>query len=495
VIPAAPLDPGARPPVPESGGAIGTPHVAVFVTSAPDARWVVLCQPRVDTNGDGKIGMSVGYHGDMFGDAIDPYLVTGAGAGEKLDDYVASDKTGRYLAVLRGGKLVLIDTTSGKSTDLSALGADKTDDINPFGGHRAASFDDAGRRMTYIRVRGGRAPTSQASVIVVRDLATGAETEIDPGPGLLFRASIDPGGEWVAAQVVGADTDGNGKLELPLVRTSLSGRRCRGPIAIYGTYGRSGDAPELRVAPASGGVAKPAPDLLLPLGRGLLMRSAAGALSLLRTGQPPVDLAPASCGAKILHGDPTREQVVVACSSGVAAGGNLPLELHSPSIHRPLGASIAAPSRMEDNLRFRPARLVRLSGAGGATLLVDHARQSVVRVPADSEVLHVFEGRALLARGRALIVLDVETGREAKVGSLDGDRGSDAWSRAVSSVEANGGMARVGQLVIDLAGARAVGAISGEALAISTDGRVLLAARQGEDGLTYGPLKWQKPSP
>src|SRR5689334_16898306 len=91
---------GTKPTGPVESGPIGTDGAIVIEASDPDGRWVVACQARTDTNGDGKVEVNIGLHGDTFGDAMTPYLVVGTGAGEAIDAFVDQSSDGAWLAAV-----------------------------------------------------------------------------------------------------------------------------------------------------------------------------------------------------------------------------------------------------------------------------------------------------------------------------------------------------------------------------------------------------------
>src|SRR5688572_7781778 len=142
-VPLAPLSPPATPPALE----VGTAHPALVLESSPDGRWVVLCQAREDTDGDGEIRVHVGAYGALSGDRLQTYWVEGAGAGEPLRGFVASDGFGHYVAFDRAGSLVLRDTWAATELELGAGGAVLDTDRRSFAGHRAAVFSPRGERL------------------------------------------------------------------------------------------------------------------------------------------------------------------------------------------------------------------------------------------------------------------------------------------------------------------------------------------------------------
>lgn len=253
--PAAPHNTPTEPTVPSptsSAGAttIGTAHPLVVELAARDGSWIAICQARTDTDGDGEIAVNVGMHGDTWGDALRPYVVLGgAGEGEAVDVLVDWSLDDRWLAVVRGGKLALLDGARGTWTELA--GADVRDDGVPLGPHRAASV--AASRMTYFR---------GDDTIVIRELPGGAEREVKVAGAKLWRVELHPAGDWARVYAMRKDTDGDGVVSWPSMRTSLSARGCRGPITSYSTGGWSGDTPdELWLDLATGATQTAAPTL------------------------------------------------------------------------------------------------------------------------------------------------------------------------------------------------------------------------------------------
>jgi hypothetical protein len=466
-----PLRPQPGKP-PEGAARVGTAHPTTVEDTAPDGSWVVLCQARRDTDGDGRIEINLGYHGDTYGDALRPYLIVGSGEGEAMDAWVGSDPTGRWVAMIQGGKLVLVDTRSGARTDLSARGASAKDDANPFGPHRAASFDRTGERMVYIKDAGGGRET-----VVVRSLATGDEVEIDPGPGLLWRADLAGDGRWVRLYMVARDTDGDGKLTLPVVMTSLSDRACRGPIMSYSTQGMQGDAPEERLVPAAGGAPVAGDDVVTPLGAGLVRR-VNGALVLEDAGGQKLELAPAACAARVFWVDHARELVLAACSSG---GPQVAVQALGRAGARDTAWRTAPPG--EDEILSWPGSgwaLVRSDP--GALVALDGPH---VVATADEDPLALHERWAITRRGNEVRAWDATTGQVTVL----------APGGEVEAV--SGPVLAVGGVVVDASTGKTLGRYDGTAVAVARDGRVLVWAGEepkGErPGIPSGPLAWVAP--
>jgi hypothetical protein len=230
---------------------LGTAAPGVAYVVDGGRRWAAICEARQDDDGNGKLQVMVMQHGDTGGDQLRPYLVLGAGKGAEIDDFVASDPNGRWVVATKDMCVHLVDTETGKAVALR--GADGRPGDTVGGDHRAATFSPDGKALLYIKSDGAR------SIVVQRDLRTGAERPIDPGPGDLSRAFFDRSGRFVVMDVVATDTDRDGLLTQPRVATTLGSRRCRAPLSSASFFGEIGDKPVQRVAPVDGGAVRDAP--------------------------------------------------------------------------------------------------------------------------------------------------------------------------------------------------------------------------------------------
>ncbi len=359
---------GTRP-VPELAspapdGSVGTAHPLLFQTAAPDASWVGICQARHDTNHDGRISVVLGHHGEPLGDEMQPYLIEGSGTGLPVDDLLGHDPTGRYVAVRQGACLDLVDTQTRTATRLPDADLRESNPI--FGPRRAVSFDGDGTRMLYIR---GGLPRPQ---VVVRDLARGTETALDPGPGNLWHATLDPEGSWVMTESL---TDGH----WPVGGASPASRTCRGEPISTSTFRLEGatNPPRRRVIPAAGGAAQEVPGLVRPFGRDFLVRDPDGALSVVSSGgQRLRTIVPADCHARVEHVDGQRGVVIAACR--LAEHGHRVLRLYGPSGVAVLGTDNTPEEiPLGDSWDDGRPRFARLFGG----LLVDLDRRVLTLAP------------------------------------------------------------------------------------------------------------------
>lgn len=484
---------------------LGTSHPVLLQEAPPDGRWLVFCQARSDTNGNGVIRVEHGRHGMLHGDRMEPYLILGNGPERPIDEFVAADEQGNYLVVVISERLLLIDPRTGREEDLSQRGANPMDVQYAAGSHRAASFDRLGQRLLYLR------KTAKGDVPVIRTLATGQEVELDPGDGLVWRAQLDAEGKWAMLQMIDKDTDGDGKLALPSLRTNLAGRRCRGSVGSYGIRGLVGDRPSLRIAPTAGGKAREADNLVRPWGERLLLRTPDGALVLESASGQTQELVPASCKGTVLHSDIARGQILVQCQSSESPR----MALYGAAAH--VDFTEDPPRESGDIVKNQVLRFFQSPGA-----LIDLERRSIQPLGQTRLVGH-YGGRALLARGKQLALYDADTNTEseliafkhygrsvAQAGSMVlsliwSSRTSPPGSPADKSVRPGPltvpGIDDDGELVgramvVDLAAGKLIGQAPASALAVTADGRVLVPRKGSQDeSLPEGPLQWMSVVP
>jgi hypothetical protein len=493
----SPIGPPAAPPPPAvppriATGDIGTRAPVVIEAVSPDGDWMAICQARADTDGDGKIKVMVGHHGDMQGDAMQAYLVRGAGPGEPIDALVAHDPSGRFAVIARRGELVLIDTAAGHDTVLP--GGVTADDDGSFGGHRAASFDGDGRQLAYLRARGG------GEEVVVRDLADGRERVVTPTAGKLWRAELDPGGQVLWLRVMERDTDGDGAVGPPQLRTSLSGRHCRGPVMSYSTGGWQGDRPTTWTARrADGWTARRDDDAIGTLGDALVRRRTDGALMIERAGAQR-EAVPAACAGRVMHADARTDTLYVACAARAVRDRDgimsAPLERYRRGALTDLDERVQLVGEEDEFHRADPLLTVAARSARTHRVLnVETGTIGELPLGAPDAVI----GDAVLMlpypyeSGR--FFFDLRTGRRERLGVA---LGWESTRRAgdLLAIEDRAG----GSVVLDLARRRAVGRVPVRALAVARSGHALVGSGHTRGvgrlmGLPRGPLRWVTPIP
>jgi hypothetical protein len=479
------LHPTADPP-------LGSVAPSLLWHFAPDGRWVVICEARHDTDGNGRIWTGFAQHGEAFGDALDPYLIVGSGPGEIIDDFVANTKDGRWIAFVRENRLILRDMSgAGHEEDLTAKGADPSTDDSPLYGHRAGTFDDAGRRFLCLR------RDADGTSLVVRDLTSGGETVVNAGRDQVDRAFFSSDGRWVEARVLLNDSRDGGARKPPRPSTSLAPRRCRGRAASWSVWGEAGRT-ALRIARVGTDTAlmDPPGELITTLGSRLLLRRVDGAIIVYREDRSVREWTPPSCHGRVLGVAPALDRVLVACVVGDKPEGQA--ELVGDSGRQPLGVVLSAsPS---DEKRVRPGRIVWMPQFAqdkytyqvvdlvtGAVKAAPRRNADRIAATADRELIDVTND--ITSDQTALLVL--RDRRTAATQVLARMPFYMVRNRLVS-----GSMALWGSVVIDVAAGRIVGRVEFEAepQVLRADGSVLV--RYGDpssDGMA-GQYRWFGPA-
>lgn len=481
----------ASDPAPESLG-FGTAHPSIVEAVDPAGRWIVVCQARADTDGDGRIITRFDeHHGAPFGDEVVPYLVIGGGEGTAIDRLLAVDPRSRFVVGRPKGRVTLYDTRTGTATDLAHASA-PTEDGEPASVEPWVSFDDAGRFMLIALVRG----TGKDAVtrIVVRELATGVETLLDPGLGVLHRAALSGGGALIVAAVVVEDTDGNGELEAPRRRTTFYTGGCGGTPAAGTEFRSAGDRPTHRVLSTDGSVRRDAPGFIQFVGSRWVRRLGDASLVIEGPSGDPVTIAPAAAKAKVLSINDATATLLWASAANddeearVFAAG--------PAGVREIGTLVAV-TKWHDEARNRPSRVDPILDREGPAF--DWLKGAVV-IPR-GKFMASERARVLVQRDENLIVMDVDAGTETILASTT-RRGYGVW-RA-------GRYAAVCGLVIDMASTAVIGTyelpahfgLLGPNWAVRDDGALLrsrpssvLTGQHSGISLPLGPFRWEAPVP
>jgi hypothetical protein len=457
--------PGSLPAV--SLGDIGGPGELRLMASSSSGAWVALCSAGAAT----------------------PTLVLGSGSGEPIDELLAQDANGRYLVVVQGGSVQLVDAVGGARVSLSELGADVRRVRADYAEHRTLSFDASGRWLAYLRRQGNE------RLIVVRELATGAERTFAAGAGDVYRLALSADARYVVFEALREDTNRNGKLDWPLPEDSAGTKACE-PAALpkfrsFGYQGR-GDALTRALVSLDDGSVRDVPELVTPLGRSLLVRESDGSLKLEQKGKRTA-LAPASCAGRVLFADAERELVLAACAPPPPPpkkGKSLPAA--APSGKRQVwlfGAGFAKDLESElyetstDREALIGTRLVPLY-PGSSAALVDLDRRELLPLTAGSRVVTTRGAQALLWRDSDLLRYDAQTKAEQKL--------AHGVSKNPDLLQVGGAVLLSPFVVVDLQGP--AGASPPRALALSAGGFVLTAASATETvphgAAIRGPLHW-----
>jgi hypothetical protein len=456
---------------------IGSAQPVLLRAASPTGSWVALCQAREDSDHDGKIKVSVEEHGELSGDRLQTYLVRGAGLGEAIDRFLGQSPDGRFISIQRAGRVLLIDTLTNSSVDLSERGADSRDDQSPYLGPRTIRFDPTGRRVLYLRSQ----PTTDAvgvDRVVVRDLISGVERVIEPGAGLLWRADFDATGESVILKVVTDDSNKNKRLEWPFPLRRELDTDCRGPIATFTVWEFPGDQPTTRIAPLARTTVYEAPGFITTLSTGWLQRDDKLRV-ILQSPETATELTPEACNARLLHSDAVKQLLVAVC---LDAKQGPTVELVGAGLRRSLDLQVS-PFEVDIELERRPILVPVYAKQGTVLLDLDTRRSSPLGE--NDWVVGSYGKRALVRRGETLSLWN-----DGKLSPLPGK------ANIMAQVLRTGAMVLVPPLVIDLEAGAVLGEIPGHALALTSSGAALLAADHPSEPnrLPTGPLRWVLPA-
>jgi hypothetical protein len=465
--------PPPLPPVVAQPGPIGTAAPTLVQAVAPDGRWVVLCQARLDTNGDGKLEVDIGPHGDPYGDALAPYLVVGEGDGVPIDAFLDADPTGRYLAIVVHGGPVLYDTQTGAETALSS-------ERSPM------EFSVDGTRLLFSRLIGG------SRTLVVRTLATGDERQYDIKPGELVAASFFSGGQAIRLLV---RPDG---VPVDDVHSDQYRGSCAGSAAASFTSGVT-YRHEQRLLAIDDDRSRTVAEAVTSFGTGWLRTLADGSVRFESFAGDGRELVPASC--KIRFADAVGMSVVAVCNDGAARSLRLFGERESLTLG-PLPIDTGGIGEGDDVGRFGRHLIV-------SDVIINVASLRRTNVAASQQVLAIRGDRTLVQRGESLVLLDGE--RERTLGTIakyPRVYGDEQRGRAEAAP-----FVLVDTLVVDMQRGKLAGNVPCEpparvgslewppfayrAFGFTRDGRILVDSpppspvREDRGDIADGPLQWR----
>lgn len=435
-----------------------------------DARWVALCQAEPAE----ASASTAGALRPRESGAPQRALVS-PGAELAIDAFLGASPNGRFVLVLQRGALLLWDSQTSHTLDLSALGADSRLSAESNAALRALDFDATSEHVLYVR----RAPSGNR--VVVRNLGDGSERELDPGPGEIWRARFDPGGAFVSLQMISADTNRNGKFDFPAPLLAAP-RGCGDPRLHFRAWENRGDRPETVLLPLAGGAAIHEPGLVQVLGEALLVRDENGALRL-EQGPKQRVLANAECKGRVVHADRQRELFIIGCAQKKKTG-RVSLELVTREGRKPLNLELASVEL--DREPSDSPRLVALY-PGSDSYLFDADRRELIPLQPGDSVLGTHLSRALVRRGNALLVYDADRRREQPLPGV-----IDKYPEILRALP----FVFISPLLVNLETAEVVGTSKQRPLALSATGQLLLAETD-PDPPTWarGPLHWSAPAP
>jgi len=338
----------------------------------PQARWVLLC-PRKDT-------------GELDGPLE---LATRRGT-ETLDSLVDRDATGRWLVISREGKLWLLDAESEIRTPLSDWHVDEQAEAGQYAAHRSLAFSQDGQRLAYLRQEGTR------RIVVLRELETGRERSLEPGPGFPLRIRFAPGDTQLLLTAIPNDSNGNGRFDWPTPPAKSAPQwRCGPNPPRFDVWMYRGDKTTMRLASLDADGFSEIPGWIAQLGDAAVVRLEDGSLELQRGGRGST-LATKECQARVLTADFPRQRLLVACADRAVRSRAWWV---GPHLRADTGLSV--PTQNLDYLPLRTREILPLY-AGLHMVLLDVPRDRIVELDPKDILVASFASRALVRRGTTL---------------------------------------------------------------------------------------------
>ena len=229
------------------------------------------------------------------------------------------------------------------------------------------------------------------------------------------------------------------------------------------------------------------PGLVRTVGRAILRRGEQGELLVQDAQGFEVEWVPHDCGARILHVDPGRELVLVACDG---AAGDRPwseVELHGTRVHKPLGLEV--PRSGGDAWLSRRPRLFDISRVPDPMGKQEH-RLRPGWVDLDRKTALPWEGHLLWSEGGRAFVRAEAGGLWMVDVDLETSTPVTAPRPGKSPLVAVAAFAALDGVVVDVRNQRVLGEYPGLALALDTSGRVLVST----DPRGWGPAGWIAPA-
>jgi hypothetical protein len=445
--------------------AFGNDGPALLRVADVAGQWSVICQ--VDAPAD-EVTVQGGHHGVQIEPGFQVEVVGLAPEPVVIDRFVAASSTGDHLLVVQGGRLTLHDTRAHTVTPLDGYVAEAL-----YGLPDIAGFDRRGETLVYLR---GEGPETRA---IVRDLASGTETELDHGGDMLWRVGF-ASDDWIVAHVLVEDADGNGAIEGPKVLTSVKTDDCTGQSMMGTIAGMTGDKPETRLIPADGGEVRRAPNLASVAGAVAFEVDPAGAIHKITTAGDDI----VAEGCTLVGASVDGANVLGACGDVLTWFGSG----EPKNIEARVTPGRETVKQVED--------AVWVKAEGDAEWVIDLATGTAIDIE-DGYQPRVAAGRKVL----------LHNGQEGKMGVLDLDSGQTTMLVGISEANLRHVRDHLALIVpapdqphgwvVDLQKASIVGTTSPEALALTASGHVLVPTGDTtyEARVVDGPLKWTTPEP
>lgn len=461
-----------NPPPPGPLGLAGVNTPVAWIASGNGGHWTALCEAPKDTNGDRKLEVEVGPHGELRGDALVQVLYVGK-VRHVIDEFAGADPTGRYVAYVSNAELLLLDIDAGSRIHFQD--ADTRATRASFQPLRSVAFSDDGKQLAYLR--GGATPS-----LIVHELPSHAERAYALTGGSPYRIRFAPGGRFLRVETPRRDTNKNGRLDW-LHAARKDPPRCPSPIATYDVWQFPGDEPESDLLDLQTGKLFTPEGFVVASGSVIVKRTDDRRLTAETPGRPPWSVSSSECNGRVHHVDGRSGIIVFGCAS--AWGQRRDLFWRAPDTRVPLGFNVAA-FELDGVLPWSDAILSFYPG--NESWLFNVRTRERWRLP-DGTQVHGVHGNAAL----------IEHNLELRLVTLNADATHSSASLGVrrepfSATLRAGGFVAVGQHLFDLQNRRYDGRwrVSGAPLTLSAYGLGLFPTRPASPTqLALGPLEWR----
>ncbi len=445
----------------------------LLISSSPTGSWLVACQARTDSDGNGLLQVLLGPHGELGGDQLVPYFLGSAGQELELDRYLGHDPTGRYLALQTGGRVLLLDSHLGTSEDLSAIGADHRADSLRYLPHRSFAFSPDGQVLAYVRRQGPR------DWVVLRELHSGLEQLLDPQAPIVWRLRFESGGHWLRIDTATEDTNQNGHIGWGSPPAPEGDSGCPSPIPSFPVPAFPSDATQVALYDRVSSTLRYLPDFVAAAGETYIERSEAGELWQADfTGWRQL-VSSEVCQGRVLAFHARSSAVLFGCSGGY--GQRRDMFLRTRTQRKALGIELA-PFEVDEPLELAGDTLIL--NPKNAALVLDFNTTTLTTLTDGTTMLSGY-GATLLAERNGRLYWVSAGGTETAVGMR---------RPTLGSILRRGPWVALGPQLLNLESRRSGGVFPEPPLALSEAGQGLLPASVDEL-IPLGPLRWVPPLP
>lgn len=413
-------------------------------------------------------------HGEFDGDSLHHVFYLAA-TKTPIDAFAGADPSGRYVAFVVAGELLLQDTASSNLTALP--GADIRATQASFQSLRSVTFSDDGRRVAYLR-------SAATSTLVIRDLTRKTEQTFAIPGAVPYRIEFTPGGRYVEIQAPTRDTNKNGRLDW-LAPARKGPAPCPSPVPSYNVWQHPGDEPDSQLLDVETGKLSSPEGFVLATGNIVVRRTEEQGLLAAEPGKATLTVSSKECLGRVLHVDAPSGALLFGCSS--AWGQRRQMFLRTPDARVELGFDLAA-YELDTLLPTREPVVVLYPG--NQTLLFNLRTRERWLLLDGTQVIAVSGATALVERELKLSLIGLNP--DASTTPLT----TPVTRAAFSGVLRQGNLVAVGQHLFDMSKRAHLGAFATSAtpLALTRTGEGLFPARSASPTeLGTGPFTWQSP--